>query len=74
MVTCTSPMLGRRRTDKKETPCYELYIANTKGEVRRKYSVKNQYIQKINCNGNVINMTLCKRQGSHYVMSAKKQL
>ena len=63
--------VGTMADGTKVTPCYELYIANTKGEVRRKYSVKNQYIQKINCNGNVINMTLCKRQGSHYVMSGE---
>lgn len=38
--TCTSPDVGTMADGTKVTPCYELYIANTKGEVRRKYSVK----------------------------------
>lgn len=53
--------IGRTKEGRKIIPCYELYIANTSGEVRRKYSKKRMYIEKINSNGNVINMTLCKK-------------
>lgn len=54
--------IGQMQDGTKVIPCYELYIASTTGEVKRKYSRKGQYIQKISCNGNVINMTLCNKK------------
>ncbi len=53
--------IGKMDDGSKVVPCYELYIADTSGEVKRKYSKEGQYIQKISCTGNVINMTLCKK-------------
>ena len=61
--------IGRMTDGTKVAPCYELYIASTTGEVKRKYSVKGKYIQKVSCNGNVINMTFCKKQKGIYVKS-----
>lgn len=63
--------IGKMADGTKVTPCYELYIASTTGEVKRKYSVKGQYIQKVSCNGNVINMTLCKKQKGVYTKSGE---
>lgn len=48
-------------------PCYELYIANTKGEVLKKFSKPGKYIKNIVSNGNVINISLCKKSGNSYV-------
>lgn len=62
--------IGRARDGSKVLPCYELYIASTTGEVRRKYSKKNVFVQKITSNGNVINMTLCKRSADGTYVSA----
>lgn len=63
--------IGKMADGTKVTPCYELYITSTTGEVKRKYSVKGQYIQKVSCNGNVINMTLCKKQKKVYTKSGE---
>lgn len=63
--------IGKMADGTKVTPCYELYIGSTTGEVRRKYSVKGHYIQKVSCNGNVINMKLCHRQGKVYQKSGE---
>ena len=63
--------IGKMSDGTKVIPCYELYIASTTGEVKRKYSVKGQYIQKVSCNGNVINMTFCKKQKGIYVKSGE---
>ena len=54
--------IGKSEDGTKVIPCYELYIASTTGEVKRKYVKSGHYIQRISCNGNVINMTLCKRK------------
>lgn len=48
-------------------PCYELYIANTEGEVLKKFSKRGRYVNGIVANGNVINISLCKKQGKTYV-------
>lgn len=48
-------------------PCYELYIANTEGEVLKKFSKRGKYINGIVANGNVINISMCKKQGKTYV-------
>lgn len=63
--------IGRMSDGTKVTPCYELYIASITGEVKRKYSVKGQYIQKVSCNGNVINMTLCRKRKGIYTKSGE---
>lgn len=47
-------------------PCYELYIANTKGEVLKKFSKRGRYVRAISSNGNVINISLCKKKGGTY--------
>lgn len=39
--------VGTMADGTKVTPCYELYIANTKGEVRRKYSVKISIFRRL---------------------------
>ena len=48
----------------KVVPCHELYIANTKGEEVKKFSWEGEYVQGIHANGNVINITLCKKNAS----------
>lgn len=48
-------------------PCYELHIANTKGDVLKKFSKRGKYIRNISANGNVINISLCKKKGKGYV-------
>lgn len=53
--------IGKMKDGSKVIPCYELYIASTSGEVRRKYRRKKTFIQKITSNGNVINISLCKK-------------
>lgn len=54
--------IGKSEDGARVIPCYEMYIASTTGEVKRKYTKRGHYIQKISCNGNVINMTLCKQK------------
>lgn len=64
--------IGKMKDGSKVIPCYELYIAGTTGEIRRKYSRKNAFIQKITSNGNVINITLCKKnRDGTYVKSGE---
>lgn len=63
--------IGKTSDGAKVVPCYELYIASTTGEVKRKYKKKGHYIQKISCNGNVINMTLCKKKNGVYKKSGE---
>lgn len=63
--------IGKTEDGSRVIPCYELYIASTTGEVKRKYSKKGHYVQKISCNGNVINMTLCKKKGGVYKKSGE---
>lgn len=53
--------IGRSRDGTRIVPCYELYIADTNGNVVEDFHWKNQYIQGIQANGNVINITLCKK-------------
>lgn len=62
--------IGKTKEGSRVIPCYELYIASATGEVRRKYSKKNTYIQKISSNGNVINMTLCKKASNGVYVNA----
>ena len=62
--------IGRTKNGSRVIPCHELYIASTTGEVRRQYSKKNIYVQKIVSNGNVINMSLCKRASDGTYVSA----
>ncbi len=59
--------MGKMSDGTKVVPCYELCIADTTGEVKRKYRIKGQYIRKVDCNGNVINMSLCRKQNKYYV-------
>lgn len=63
--------IGKMEDGSFVAPCYEMYIAGTNGEIKRKYSKKKTYIQKIQCNGNVINMTLCKKLRGNYVRSGE---
>lgn len=63
--------IGKMKDGSSVAPCYELYIAGTDGTVKRKYSKKKSLIQKIQCNGNVINMTLCRKAGGTYVKSGE---
>ncbi|MCH5252579.1 MAG: hypothetical protein J1F22_06365 [Lachnospiraceae bacterium] len=46
-------------------PSYELYIVDIEGKVWKKYKKSGRYIQNIVVNGNVINMTLCKKNGKN---------
>ena len=46
-------------------PSYELYIVDIAGKVWKKYKESGKYIQNIVVNGNVINMTLCKKSGKN---------
>ncbi|MBO5488417.1 MAG: hypothetical protein J5972_00760, partial [Eubacterium sp.] len=55
-------------------PCYQIEIADTKGSVRKTFSKEGQYIQNARANGNVINMTLCKKSGNSYVESGKDSI
>ncbi len=62
--------VGTMSDGSKVVPCYELYIADIKGNVVKKFSWKKNFIQKIQSNGNVINITLCKKDASgRYVKS-----
>ncbi len=63
--------IGKTSDGANVVPCYELYIASTTGEVKRKYSKQGHFVQKISCNGNVINMTLCKRRQGVYKKSGE---
>lgn len=54
--------IGKMEDGTSVIPCYELDIVNPEGEVLRQYSKKNTFIQKITSNGNVINMTLCRKK------------
>lgn len=55
-------------------PCYELYIANTKGEVLKKFAKSGKYIKGIDSNGNVINISLCKKSGNRYVDAGRDSI
>lgn len=63
--------IGKMKDGSTVIPCYELYIAGTTGEVKRKYNKSNAFIQKIDCKGNVLNMTLCKKVRGKYVKSGE---
>ena len=62
--------IGKTKEGSNIIPCYELYIVSTTGEIRRKYSKKNTYIQKVSSNGNVINITLCKKASNGTYVNA----
>ncbi len=49
-------------------PCKELLIADMDGKILKDYRPSKRYVRNIQVNGNVINMTLCKRssQGTYY--------
>ena len=53
--------IGRSKDGTKVVPCYELHISDSHGNVVKKFNWKNRYIQGIQANGNVINITLCKK-------------
>jgi len=59
--------VGRNKDGTKVVPCYELHIADTKGNVKKSFDRSGQYIQSIQANGNVINIKMCKKSGSTYV-------
>lgn len=56
--------MGKMEDGTSVVPCYELDIVNSDGKILRKYTKKNAWIQKIVSNGNVINMTLCRKKGN----------
>ena len=53
--------IGRDQDGTRVVPCYELHISDSHGSVVKKFNWKNRYIQGIQANGNVINITLCRR-------------
>lgn len=53
--------IGRSKDGMRVVPCYELHISDAHGNVVKKFNWKNRYIQGIQANGNVINITLCKK-------------
>lgn len=55
-------------------PCYELYISDTQGNVLKKYKKQNRYIQNVSANGNVINMTLCRKQNGNFCQAGEDSI
>ncbi len=56
-------------------PCYELYIADVEGKVVKKFNWKNEFVQSIQSNGNVVNVTLCKKDaGGKYEKSREDSI
>ncbi len=67
--------IGRSVDGSKVVPCYKLFIADTKGKTVKEFNWKGRYIQGIRANGNVINITLCKKNGSgRYEKSAENSI
>lgn len=55
-------------------PCYEIYIANTGGEILKKFTKRGKYIRSIVSNGNVINISLCKKSGAGYIDAGRDSI
>lgn len=55
-------------------PCYELYIADMKGEIKRKFTKSQRYVQNISANGNVINIKLCRKSGGQFVKAGEDSI
>lgn len=66
--------ITRNRDGSRIIPCYELCIANTKGEVLKRFSRKGRYIKNTVSKGNVINITLCKKRGGDYVDAGRDSI
>lgn len=67
--------IGRSVDGSRVVPCYKLYIADTKGKTVKEFAWKGRYIQGIRANGNVINITLCKKdRAGRYVKSAENSI
>lgn len=66
--------IGRSRDGSRVVPCYELYIADTKGNIVKRFDWKNRYIQGIQANGNVINITLCRKKDGKYEKSGENSI
>lgn len=58
--------VGHTRDGARVAACYKLCIADTGGNVLKEYRKGGRYIRKIESNGNVINLTLCKKNGAYY--------
>lgn len=56
-------------------PCTELFIADDKGRVVKKFAWKGEYVQSIRSNGNVINVSVCKKgSGGQFVKSREDSI